>query len=234
MKLFKDMDWYEQSCAKLGFASKKIEFLKEKKTFDNDDLIMLNLLLTVLKSPMEYAIAAIQESNGVTDQNSYVPFKHNNQKMRNYIRNVKTRLGTDSQEIIDALLELQSSDIYNQFNTMQNNEKHGSINSHNIQHTQHIGFAQIGGLTFSNVSFINNGTKGIFIANENSEIDLTSNPTYSYTQNLKFNHNNEDVFEFLELIHFRSSKFIEKVYSFLNYQTENPSSDDQETRQVNE
>jgi len=232
MKLFKDMNWYEQSYEKLRFAGKKIECLKQQKTFDNDDLIMLNLLLTVLKSPMEYAIAAIQESNGVTDQKSYVPFKHNNQKMRNYIRNVKTRLGTDSQEIIDALLELQSNDIYNQFNTMQNNEKHGSINFHDIQHTQHIGFAQIGGVTLSNISFVNNGTKGIFIANEDGEIDLTSNPTYSYNQSLKFNHNNEDVFEFLELIHFRASKFIEKVHSFLNYHKETPSSDDQETRQV--
>ena len=56
MKRLKELTLYDQSIQKLEFYLYHIELLKQKQAINLNDQIMINLLLNVLKSSMEYSI----------------------------------------------------------------------------------------------------------------------------------------------------------------------------------
>ncbi|MEX5936107.1 hypothetical protein [Mammaliicoccus sciuri] len=65
MKKLKDLNLHEQSVQKLEFCLFHIEDLNKKEVLDMNDQIMINLLLNVFKSSMEYSIQYLRSYNHI-------------------------------------------------------------------------------------------------------------------------------------------------------------------------
>src|SRR5699024_10061324 len=96
MKKLKELDLYEQSVQKLEFCLMHIDNLKNKEELDINDQIMINLLLKVIKSSMEYSIQYLKEYKNISkNKSSYIPNKKELKSIEKYYEVLNERFGVD-------------------------------------------------------------------------------------------------------------------------------------------
>ena len=99
MKKLKDLDSHEQSVQKLEFCLFHIDNLKKKEVLDMNDQIMINLLLNVFKSSMEYSIQYLRNDNNISNSEmSYILNKDDFKNMERYYELLKQRFGVDDKK----------------------------------------------------------------------------------------------------------------------------------------
>lgn len=200
MKKLKDLDSHEQSVQKLEFCLFHIDKLKKKEVLDMNDQIMINLLLNVFKSSMEYSIQHLRNHNNISkSEKPYILNKEDFKNMEKYYELLKQRFGVDDKKGRDIFDNLFKTKIYNQFNKMQNNEKHAQINEQVEYITENTGVMNLPGEIFignNTISRRKNGeSKGVVLNGD--ELELSQNDGYSYDEKIYFEYNNREVFEFL-------------------------------------
>ncbi|MFI3377685.1 hypothetical protein [Mammaliicoccus sciuri] len=219
MKKLKDLDSHEQSVQKLEFCLFHIDTLKKKEVLDMNDQIMINLLLNVFKSSMEYSIQYLRRTNNVPKrQLSYIPNKNDFKKVEKFYELLKQRFGVGDKkgrDIFDALFE---ANTYNQFNKMQNDEKHAQINTHEDYIIENTGKMFLPGkINIENniITRRNDGeSKGVVI--DGKEIDLSRNDGYSYDEAIYFEYNKREVFEFLYEVYELVNNFIVDIKDYVD------------------
>lgn len=219
MKKLKDLDSHEQSVQKLEFCLFHIDNLKKKEVLDMNDQIMINLLLNVFKSSMEYSIQYLRKTNNVPKkQLSYIPNKNDLKKVEKFYELLKQRFGVDDKkgrDIFDALFE---ANTYNQFNKMQNDEKHAQINKHEDYIIENIGNINLpGDITIANSTIIrskDSESKSVVIDEE--ELDLSRTEGYSYDEAIYFEYNNREVFEFLYEVFELVNNFVLDIKEYID------------------
>jgi len=227
MMLLKELDWYGQSLAKLDYAQKNIEVLKSVTNYSIGHQIFINLMLNLMKSPMEYATQAVQKSNGLKGRNvnGYIPHKYPNQNYKKYKNVIKEKLGRDDEGLVKIYYNLQTkNNIYYDFNTMQNDEKHASINAH-TKITSHNISNKVGNIIFKDCIIItedNNTASGISL--DGRELDVSELGITSSNEELYFDYNNKPVILFLEEIFEMVNLFVIEIKEYIE-QKESPSSD---------
>ncbi|MCJ0951040.1 hypothetical protein [Mammaliicoccus sciuri] len=219
MKKLKDLDSYEQSVQKLEFCLFHIENLKKKEVLDMNDQIMINLLLNVFKSSMEYSIQYLRRTNNVSKkQLSYIPNKNDFKKVEKFYELLKQRFGVDDKKGRDIFDNLFKTKIYNQFNKMQNNEKHAQINEHEDYIIENTGNLFLPGkINIGNniITRRNDGeSKGVVI--DGKEIDLSRNEGYSYDEAIYFEYNKREVFEFLYEVYELVNNFVVDIKEYVD------------------
>ena len=209
MKRLKELTLYDQSIQKLEFYLYHIELLKQKQAINLNDQIMINLLLNVLKSSMEYSIKYLRNYN--------IPNKNDFKNDENFYNVLEQRFGVRDEKGRTIFDNLFSTNLYNEFNKMQNNEKHSNIN---IQRKKVIENSGLG--VYGNNNVINNFTiirdegsesKGIVI--DGKEIDITKNEGYTYEEELYFEYNNREVFSFLDEVYHMVNNFVLDIKEYI-------------------
>lgn len=218
MKKLKDLDSHEQSVQKLEFCLFHIDNLNNKEVLDMNDQIMINLLLNVFKSSMEYSIQYLRQFNNVSKKRtSYIPNKKEINKTEEFYELLKHRFGVEDnkgREIFDSLF---STEIYTQFNSMQNKEKHAQINTHTKTITKSIGYTVQNGITIENVDIIGNEDNidnNILINDEKINYDQVEG--YSYDEIVYFEYNNKEVFEFLYEVFELVNNFVVDIKEYVD------------------
>ena len=220
MKKLEELNWFEQCVVKLEVAQEMIEILEAKEVFSVHDQVKINMILGLLKSPMEYSIGAIQSKYGKEKERSYVPIKRNGQSNEDFKKYFKSKLGTDSDEVLKLLLSVQETEgvhWHRQLHEMNNNEKHSSITLHTKMITEHIDRIVLPGnnvLIDSSFSY-KEGSNSKFLVVDGKEVDLTNTKGFTRSTSLVFDNNGEDVFEFLKLSFDGVNKFIIDTYVLL-------------------
>lgn len=218
MKKLKDLDFHEQSVQKLEFCLIHIDKLKNKEKLDMNDQIMINLLLNVFKSSMEYSIQYLRRFNNVAKKRlSYIPNKKEIKSIEKYYELLNQNFGVDDdigKKIFDDLFVTNS---YNQFNNMQNKEKHAQINTHKKTITKSIGYTEQNGITIENVDIIGNEDSidnNILVNDE--KINYENVEGYSYEEIVYFEYNNREVFEFLYEVFELVNNFVIDIKEYID------------------
>ncbi|MFI3131326.1 MULTISPECIES: hypothetical protein [Mammaliicoccus] len=219
MKKLKDLDSYEQSVQKLEFCLFHIENLKKKEVLDMNDQIMINLLLNVFKSSMEYSIQYLRSHNNISkSEKSYILNKEDFKNIERYYELLEQRFGVDDKKGRDIFDNLFKTKIYNQFNKMQNNEKHAQINEHEDYIIENTGNLFLPGkINIGNniITRRNDGeSKGVVI--DGKEIDLSRNEGYSYDEAIYFEYNKREVFEFLYEVYELVNNFVVDIKEYVD------------------
>lgn len=219
MKKLKDLDSHEQSVQKLEFCLFHIDNLKKKEVLDMNDQIMINLLLNVFKSSMEYSIQYLRRTNNVPKkQLSYIPNKNDFKKVEKFYELLKQRFGVGDKKGKDIFDTLFVTNTYNQFNKMQNDEKHAQINTHEDYIIENTGTMNLPGninIGDNTISRRKNGeSKGIVLNGD--ELDLSQNDGYSYDEKIYFEYNNRDVFEFLYEVFELVNNFVIDIKEYID------------------
>lgn len=217
MILFKDLDWYQQCIYKMKYFSKEIETLKQKKSFDLFDQIKVNTLLSIIKSPMEYATLALTKS--VSNKNyAYVPFRKTYFDDEKFRKVIKEKIGYVNDEIFFIFNKLFVDELYKQFNDMQNDEKHSNINTHIVYVTENTGYIEFPGNIIIKDSVIKrikgSEQKGVTWNEEN--VDLSKNEGYTYEEELYFEYNNREVFSFLDEVYHMVNNFVLYIKEYID------------------
>lgn len=219
MKKLKDLNLHEQSLQKLEFCLFHIDNLNKKEVLDMNDQIMINLLLNVFKSSMEYSIQYLRSYNQISkSEKQYILNKEEFKNMERYYELLEQRFGVDDKkgrDIFDALFE---ANTYNQFNKMQNDEKHAQINKHEDYIIENIGNINLpGDITIANSTIIrskDSESKGMVIDEE--ELDLSGTEGYSYDEAIYFEYNNREVFEFLYEVFELVNNFVLDIKEYID------------------
>ena len=219
MKKLKDLDSHEQSVQKLEFCLFHIDNLKKKEVLDMNDQIMINLLLNVFKSSMEYSIQYLRNDNNISNSEmSYILNKDDFKNMERYYELLKQRFGVDDKKGRDIFDNLFITNTYNQFNKMQNNEKHARINTHEDYIIENTGTMNLpSGINIGNNTIIrpkDGESKGVSLDGE--ELDLTQNEGYSYDEAIYFEYNNREVFEFLDEVFNLVNNFVVDIKEYID------------------
>ncbi|RTX72731.1 hypothetical protein CD117_07960 [Mammaliicoccus sciuri] len=218
MKKLKDLDSHEQSVQKLEFCLFHIDNLKKKEVLDMNDQIMINLLLNVFKSSMEYSIQYLRNHNNISkSEKPYILNKEDFKNMERYYELLKQRFGVDDKKGRDIFDVLFETSTYNQFNNMQNKEKHAQINTHTKTITKSIGYTVQKGITIENVDIIGNEDNidnNILINDEKINYDQVEG--YSYDEIVYFEYNNKEVFEFLYEVFELVNNFVVDIKEYVD------------------
>ncbi|WHI53736.1 hypothetical protein [Mammaliicoccus lentus] len=217
MILFNELSWYEQCNYKMEYFIKEIEYLKQKDVLNMYDQIRINTLLNIIKSPMEYATFALTQTVG-KQKNAYIPFRKPYMDDKNYKKEINKKFGYVDETIFNIYNKLFESDVYEQFNDMHNNEKHTSINDHVEYISENTGVMNLPG----NINIGNNTikrpkdgeSKGVVLYGE--ELDLTQNKGYSYDEEIYFEYNNREVFEFLDEVFNLVNNFVVDIKEYID------------------
>ncbi|MCJ1765549.1 hypothetical protein [Mammaliicoccus sciuri] len=218
MKKLKNLDSYEQSVQKLEFCLFHIDNLNNKEVLDMNDQIMINLLLNVFKSSMEYSIQYLRQFNKVSKKRtSYIPNKKEINNTEKFYELLKHRFGVEDnkgREIFDSLF---STEIYTQFNSMQNKEKHSYINVQTKHITKRIGHTEQNGMTIKNVGLTANedAIDNLILLGE-EKIDYEKVDGYSYDEIVYFEYNNKEVFEFLYEVFELVNNFVVDIKEYID------------------
>lgn len=218
MKKLKDLDSHEQSVQKLEFCLFHIDNLMKKEVLDMNDQIMINLLLNVFKSSMEYSIQYLRNHNNISkSEKPYILNKEDFKNMERYYELLKQRFGVDDKKGRDIFDVLFETSTYNQFNNMQNKEKHAQINTHTKTITKSIGYTVQKGITIENVDIIGNEDNidnNILINDEKINYDQVEG--YSYDEIVYFEYNNKEVFEFLYEVFELVNNFVVDIKEYVD------------------
>ncbi|MEB6258237.1 hypothetical protein [Mammaliicoccus sciuri] len=218
MKKLKDLDSHEQSVQKLEFCLFHIDNLEKKEVLDMNDQIMINLLLNVFKSSMEYSIQYLRNHNNISkSEKPYILNKEDFKNMERYYELLKQRFGVDDKKGRDIFDGLFETSTYNQFNNMQNKEKHAQINTHTKTITKSIGYTVQKGITIENVDIIGNEDNidnNILINDEKINYDQVEG--YSYDEIVYFEYNNKEVFEFLYEVFELVNNFVVDIKEYVD------------------
>lgn len=218
MKKLKDLDLYEQSVQKLEFCLFHMDNLKKKEILDINDQIMINLLLNVFKSSMEYSIQYLRNHNNISNsEKSYILNKDDFKKIERYYELLKQRFGVDDKKGRDIFDNLFVTNTYNQFNKMQNNEKHARINTHEDYIIENTGIMNLPG----NINIGNNTikrlkdveSKGVVLNGD--ELDLSQNEGYTYGEEIYFEYNDKEVFIFLDEVFQMVNNFVIDIKEYI-------------------
>jgi len=218
MKRLKELTLYDQSIQKLEFYLYHIELLKQKQAINLNDQIMINLLLNVFKSSMEYSIKYLRNYNKINKKiNSYIPNKNDFKNDEKFYNVLEQRFGVRDEKGRTIFDNLFSTNLYNEFNKMQNNEKHSSINIHRKNIIENSGSGVYGNnIVINNNAIIRNedsDSKGIVI--DDKEIDITKNEGYTYEEVLYFEYNNREVFSFLDEVYHMVNNFVLDIKEYI-------------------
>ncbi|AXV42940.1 hypothetical protein K1Y28_04955 [Staphylococcus warneri] len=218
MKKLKELDLYEQSIQKLNFCLYHIENLKKKEELDLNDQIMINLLLNVYKSVMEYSIQRIKKHNNVSkNKKPYIPNKKEMKSIETFYNLLNERFGVNDnrgREIFDSLFYTET---YNEFNKMQNNEKHSMINVQFKNITKGIGYTEQKGVIIKDVSISGHEDNVDTLIMPNSrKIDFSKVKDYSYKEEIYFEYNNREVFEFLDDVYQMVNNFVIDIREYID------------------
>lgn len=219
MKKLKDLDFHEQSVQKLEFCLIHIDNLKNKEELDMNDQIMINLLLNVFKSSMEYSIQSIRKCNKVSkNKSSYIPNKKEAKSIEEFYETLNERFGVNDENGRSIFDNLFLTNTYSQFNKMQNDEKHARINTHIEYITENTGTMNLpSGINIGNNTIIrpkDGESKGVVLYGE--ELDLTQNKGYSYDEEIYFEYNNREVFEFLDEVFNLVNNFVVDIKEYID------------------
>lgn len=218
MKKLKDLDSHEQSVQKLEFCLFQIDKLKKKEVIDMNDQIMINLLLNVFKSSMEYSIQYLRNHNNISkSEKPYILNKEDFKNTERYYELLKQRFGVDDQKGKNIFDNLFVTNTYNQFNNMQNKEKHAQINTHKKTITKSIGYTVQNGITIENVDIIGNEDSidnNILVNDE--KINYENVEGYSYEEIVYFEYNSREVFEFLYEVFELVNNFIIDIKEYID------------------
>lgn len=218
MKKLKDLDFLEQSVQKLEFCLIHIDNLKNKEELDMNDQIMINLLLNVFKSSMEYSIQSIRKCNKVSkNKSSNIPNKKEAKTIEEFYETLNERFGVNDENGRSVFDNLFLTNTYSHFNKMQNDEKHVRINTH-IEHiTENTGYINLPGninIGDNTITRTKEGdSKGVVLDGE--ELNLTQNKGYSYDEQIYFEYNNREVFEFLEEVFDLVNNFVIDIKEYI-------------------
>ncbi|PKI10982.1 hypothetical protein CW747_02245 [Staphylococcus shinii] len=199
MILFKDLDWYQQCIYKMEYFLKEIEILKQKESFELFDQIRLNTLLNIIKSPMEYATLALTKSVS-NKSNAFVPFRKNNFDDKNFRKIIKEKIGYVDDDIFSIYNRLFVDDLYKQFNDMHNYEKHTQINTHIEYITENTGYMELPGniIINNNTNVRRKESNQNIVTWDDREMDISNNDGYTCKEELYFEYNDKEVFNFLD------------------------------------
>lgn len=180
---------------------------------------MINLLLNVFKSSMEYSIQYLRNDNNISNSEmSYILNKDDFKNMERYYELLKQRFGVDDKKGRDIFDNLFITNTYNQFNKMQNNEKHARINTHEDYIIENTGTMNLpSGINIGNNTIIrpkDGESKGVSLDGE--ELDLTQNEGYSYDEAIYFEYNNREVFEFLDEVFNLVNNFVVDIKEYID------------------
>ncbi|MCG1310310.1 hypothetical protein ACUXKH_000837 [Staphylococcus epidermidis] len=214
--LFKDLDWYQQCIYKMNYFLEEIKILKEKKDFEVNDQIRINILLNVIKSPMEYATLALVRKVSKKD-NAFLPFRQSYYDDKKFKSHIKEKLGYVDAGIYSIFNQLFVDDLYTQFNDMQNNEKHSGINIHRKKIIENSGYGVYGNNIIINnyTSVRDEETKSTGIVINGEEIDITKNEGYTLKNEIYFEYNNREVFEFLDEVYQMVNNFVIDIKHYI-------------------
>lgn len=234
MRKLAEMDWFDNSCLKLEFCLFHIEQMKSLQSFTLLDQVMVNVILNTLKHPFDYAAYTMQRTyakNKVSKRlNTEIPFRLEDSTFDKYYHYFKLKTQIFNKDIAKLYWDMQESRVYEIFNKMQNNEKHSAINIHKVVKTENIPFMRIGGMNISNITM--SDVKHPVVVGD-KEIDVTQFEGYSSYETLSFEYKDLEVFDFLMEVWQLANNFIIDIKEYMENK-ENPSSNDQETRQVDE
>ena len=235
MKLLQEMSWYEQSKAKLNYAKNNINKLAQQNQFSIDDQITINLLLNVIKAPMEYSTREIQKINGLKEKEitGNIPKKYLTMDMRTYIKDFKKKIGSDNQKLLDIYLKFQTTDkFYLDFEEMQNHEKHTAINVHTKRIVaQTFDYVDEYNNVFKNITVIGSSNPMFTgISTHGKDVQMSETTVTSIVEDIYFEYNNCHVFDFLNRAWDISNTLVDDVANYI--QQKNLSSDNHKTRQA--
>lgn len=223
MKKLNELSWFEQCIVKLDVAQDSIHQLESQKVFDVHDQVKVNMILGLLKSPIDYSINAIQSKYGREKKKAYVPYLKENQSYESFKVKLLNELGTDSDEALQLILsvqEIEGIQWYSQLNEMNNTEKHNSITLHKKRIIENSGHLILPGnnIISNNIFEYSEDSNSRQIVIDGESIDFTSAEGYSREEFLTFDFNGEPVFDFLNLSLNKVNDFIIDTYILLEGQ----------------
>ncbi|HBY82668.1 hypothetical protein [Staphylococcus sp.] len=219
MKILKNLSLYEQSIQKLEFCLFHMDYLKNKEELDLNDQIMINLLLNVFKSSMEYSLQNLKLSNNISkNKKVYIPNKMELKSVVKFYEILNERFGINDKKGREIFDNLFSRGTYIQFNSMQNKEKHTRINIQTKNITKGIGYSEQNGLTIKGVSITGkeDNVDNLIMVN-NNQIDYDKVKGYSYEEEIYFEYNNREVFEFLDEVYQMVNNFVININEYIEY-----------------
>ncbi|RIN05667.1 hypothetical protein BU092_04935, partial [Staphylococcus warneri] len=172
----------------------------------------------VYKSVMEYSIQRIKKHNNVSkNKKPYIPNKKEMKSIETFYNLLNERFGVNDnrgREIFDSLFYTET---YNEFNKMQNNEKHSMINVQFKNITKGIGYTEQKGVIIKDVSISGHEDNVDTLIMPNSrKIDFSKVKDYSYKEEIYFEYNNREVFEFLDDVYQMVNNFVIDIREYID------------------
>lgn len=223
MRKLKDLNWFEQCIVKLEVAEEAIENMRKLKVFTFHDQVKVNIILNLLKAPMDYCMKETAKKYRNIRKRAYIPVRNEKENIEKFKQRVQNEFEVIDPSMVELFVSIQDFDgnaWYREFNKMNNDEKHSNIVYHLKTITENNGVLQYNdGLTeidiSNNITVYDEGSSVPTVEINGKIIPLNEGIGGSKEEDLRFEHNNEEVFDFLREVLINVNEFVLDTYKLL-------------------